>query len=207
VSSPAEKHLILVRPGQTRLGLEGRLEGHDDGSLTEKGERQVCDLRRFVARWSLQTMACSDLERSVATARLLREGHPSQPAIQVIPELRDLDYGRWQGLSTEEIRERYPREWRNWLYNPFEFAPPKGETLSDLAGRLTGVIDAVKESTEPAILLVVDEVPIQLALCMLLGIEQRTYWRFLIDPASATVVRLFHGEPTVALLNFRPSLC
>lgn len=112
--------IILVRHGRTAYNAEGRLQGQIDIPLDEVGRRQIrvtAEALRdlYVDRptaSSKQLVICSDLERAEQSAHAFADPLGLQPHPDV--RLRERGFGRWEGLSIAELRERWPEDYRLW---------------------------------------------------------------------------------------------
>jgi 2,3-bisphosphoglycerate-dependent phosphoglycerate mutase len=95
--------LLLVRHGETDWNAEGRLQGHTDRPLSDYGRRQARQLAEELADEPLDAVYASDLARARETAEIVGErlGLP----VTLDPELREKDWGTWEGLTPTE-RER-----------------------------------------------------------------------------------------------------
>jgi broad specificity phosphatase PhoE len=104
--------VILARHGRTELNAGGLLRGHLDPSLDTVGEAEVAalghELALLLAQLRVVRIACSPLRRAVQTAAAIAAALPADPPpVQVARGLIDRDYGRWAGLSREEVESEY----------------------------------------------------------------------------------------------------
>ena len=92
--------LLLVRHGETDWNAEGRLQGHTDRPLNEHGRRQAAALAERLAEERVDAIVTSDLARARETAEIVgaRLGLP----VAVDPDLREKDWGTWEGLTSDE---------------------------------------------------------------------------------------------------------
>lgn len=103
----SERTLLLIRHGETAHNAEGRWQGQSDTPLSEVGRSQA---RRLCARLPRLTPRpvrafSSDLSRAEETARIVLE--PTGLEIVRTPLLRERSFGRWEGLSRDEVRARF----------------------------------------------------------------------------------------------------
>ena len=102
-----ETTILLVRHGETDWNVERRVQGHSDRPLNETGRSQAAALVEELADERIDAVYSSDLARAldtaggVAAARGLR--------VDALPELREKNFGTWEGLTDREIRERFPQ--------------------------------------------------------------------------------------------------
>jgi broad specificity phosphatase PhoE len=92
--------LLLVRHGETDWNAEGRLQGHTDRPLSEFGRRQARQLAEELADEPLDAIYASDLARARQTAEIV--GERLDLPIVLDPELREKDWGTWEGLAAVE---------------------------------------------------------------------------------------------------------
>jgi broad specificity phosphatase PhoE len=123
---PAE--IWLVRHGETEWSRSGQHTSRTDLPLTSEGERQAENLKRMLTGQSFALVLSSPLKRAVETCRLVGL------TPELTDDLREWDYGDYEGLTTAEIQKRVP----GWTI--FSGAVPKGETVEQVAVRANRVI-------------------------------------------------------------------
>jgi broad specificity phosphatase PhoE len=92
--------LLLVRHGETDWNAAGRLQGHTDRPLNEYGRRQARDLADRLSGDGIAAVYASDLARARETAEIL--GARLGLEVVIDPDLREKDWGTWEGLTSEE---------------------------------------------------------------------------------------------------------
>ena len=92
--------LLLVRHGETDWNAEGKLQGHTDRPLNAYGRRQAQTLAERFASESIDALYASDLSRARETAEIL--GAKLGLGVEVDPDLREKNWGNWEGLTSEE---------------------------------------------------------------------------------------------------------
>ena len=125
-----ERQLYLVRHGQTEWARLGRHTGRTDIPLDDEGRAQAATLGRRLAGHRFALVLSSPRTRALDTAKLA--GYAD--VVEVDDDLREWDYGELEGLTTPEIRERYP-DWSIWT-GPW----PGGETPTEVGDRADRVI-------------------------------------------------------------------
>lgn len=128
--------IVLVRHGPTEWSVSGRHTGATDMPLTEDGREAATRLRERLARYDFSLVLSSPLARARDTAELAGFGDRAQPE----PDLREYDYGDYEGLTTEEIRESRP----GWLL--WRDGAPDGETPEQIGERADRVISRALEA-------------------------------------------------------------
>ncbi len=101
--------LLVVRHGVTAWNREGLAQGMADIDLDEEGRRQADAVASSLASFDLDAVLSSDLSRAVHTAKPIADRH----GLEVVqdPDFREVDQGEWTGLTSEEIRRRWPDLW------------------------------------------------------------------------------------------------
>jgi broad specificity phosphatase PhoE len=131
------RQVVLARHGATDWSEAGRHTGWTDIPLNPLGVRQAATLRARLAGWSFDTVLCSPLQRAVTTC----ECAGYRDAAELDPDLREWNYGDYEGLTTRAIRALTPG-WNLW-----DDGVPNGETLAELAARADRVLDRLRAAT------------------------------------------------------------
>jgi broad specificity phosphatase PhoE len=135
--SPADAPRVhLVRHGETEWSRAGRHTGRTDVPLTGQGRRQVRAIARTLRGREFALVLSSPLSRALETARLAGLGD----RVETDPDLREWDYGAYEGRTSVEIRQSIPG-WTVWTH-PIE----GGESIDDVGQRADRVIDRVRRA-------------------------------------------------------------
>lgn len=130
-----------MRHGETKWNQEKRYQGQQDVPLSEMGARQAQQAAGRLADSGGRFLVSSDLSRARDTAIAI--GKRLDLPVVCCSLWRERDYGRWEGLTREEIRELYLEEWRKNRASPRLTEPGGGETLSDLETRAIRALEWV----------------------------------------------------------------
>ena len=136
-------NIYIVRHGETMWNAEGRIQGHTDVELTERGREQARATARRLAGINFNVAYSSDMSRTRDTAVIVL-GERKTP-LHSVPELREYNKGVFEGLTPEEYRQRYPDLYQASLVNDPDFAPPGGETIRQCQARLSGFAGMLKD--------------------------------------------------------------
>lgn len=123
-----------------------------------------------------------------------------QPTIS--PELVEIDFGGFEGLTYKEIEDRYPREFKLWMEKPTEIKFPGGESFSEMKNRVLNFKDALLESFRAETVVVVSHAGTnRVLLAQALGIDDSLIFR--IDQAYGALNIIDYSQPfpIVRLLN------
>ena len=127
--------IYIVRHGETEWNAEGRIQGHTDIGLSDRGREQAQATARRLAEVPFAVAYSSDMSRTRDTARIIL-GERDIP-LHSVPELREYHKGVFEGLTVQQYRQRYPEQYRASLVNDPDFAPTGGETIRQSTARLT----------------------------------------------------------------------
>lgn len=133
--------LYLVRHGETTYNAEGRVQGHEDPPLTPLGFRQAKAIADRLASEKIDAVYSSDLVRATSTAEIIAARHSL--SIETTALLRESNLGVLQGMTREEVEERYPKEVCEWRRDPVKYRPPGGETTDQVIGRARQFLDSL----------------------------------------------------------------
>ncbi|MBE0409609.1 MAG: histidine phosphatase family protein [Anaerolineales bacterium] len=131
--------IILVRHGQTEWNRIERFRGQADISLNEFGFQQAAATAVRIAReWQPSGVYSSPLSRAVKTAEAV--AHHFNLPVQICPGLNDINYGKWQGLTPDEVMQQWPQEYHAWIHAPHTARIPGGESLDHLRQRVMDTV-------------------------------------------------------------------
>ena len=179
----------IARHGETEWNRTGRIQGHSDVPLNERGRLQVRMLAKRLAGYGFSAVYTSDLSRGIESSQAIIEG--SGTSIETDSDLREFSYGEWEGLTLEEAETRDPTDFAKRMglgYNAF--AAPGGEDTAKILERVRRFyMKAVKRHSDADDLLIVAHGgPIRALLVCLLGLTDDHFWRFRVDCAGLSVV-------------------
>jgi len=192
--------LLLVRHGITETNATRRFTGHTDVDLNADGYRQAEKLRDRLAEEKIDVAYCSDLKRALVTAEVISSGHKVEPV--TCPEIREINYGEAEGLTYQEISDRFPELGEMIArYSPV-LSFPGGEGFSELTARAARFIDRLNNHEEQQTILIVSHGGMLRTLtCQLLGMGQDHWSKFRFDNASLTIVDIYPQRAILSLLN------
>ena len=128
---PGMNRVVLVRHGETEWSVSGQHTGTTDIPLTDQGHRHAEALGARLSGWQFSRVLTSPLSRARETCRLAGLGDEAE----VTEDLREWDYGEYEGRRTVDIREERPR-WDLW-----RDGAPGGEAVEEVGRRADRVID------------------------------------------------------------------
>ena len=138
-------NLLLVQAGESTWEQEGRIEAPSGAPLTEDGFKHATRIAEQLRGRGARTIYASDADAEQQTAKVV--AHQLKLRMHTDPLLNDLDFGLWQGLLIEDIRQRQPKLFKQWLESPADTCPPGGEPLQDAQARLLGSLRLLMRHT------------------------------------------------------------
>ena len=192
--------LLLVRHGITEFNSTRRFAGYSNVEMSADGYQQVEKLRDRLANEKIDAVYSSDLKRALVTAEILSSRHKMD--IVACPELREINYGAVEGLTFDEIGQRYPEVAELITNFNLRLEFPDGEGLHGFIERVVGFLDRLKSHEQSETILIVSHSgPLRTLVCHLLGIAQDHWWQIRIDNASLSIVDTYPRGAIISLLN------
>lgn len=181
--------IVLVRHGETEWSRDGRHTGNTDVPLTERGRKQANALGAALEARSFARVLTSPLSRAAETARLAGFG-----AAEPRDELREWDYGAYEGRRTVEIREERPG-WTLWADGV-----PDGETAAQVAARVDALLAELR-TAEGAALVFAHGHLLRVLAVRWIGLEPEAGRLVALDPATVSVLGYERETPVIRVWN------
>lgn len=192
--------IYLVRHGQTLWNHAARYQGHTDIELSETGRKQAYTLAQRLAREKIDAVYASDLKRALETANILAAPH--NLPVKTLSELREINFGVWEGLTFDEIKNKYQELAERWHISPATVKIPGGETFGEVKERAYKVILKLAQRHDPgAIIVVTHGGTIRTIICALLGIDLNNAFRIRQDNGSLNIIEFYDNYGILCLLN------
>jgi len=182
-----KKTLFLLRHGETVLN--GLYVGSTDVSLADRGRSQVLRTGKVLANEKIEQIYCSPMKRCLETMNLLHLDAPTE----IDGNLKEIDFGRWEGKSFEEINRSDKDMVEDWRTNGEAFCFPGGECLKVFNSRAEKFAEKLFSAAEKTILVVAHGGTIRQLLCICLGLSPEKKMVFQINPGHFSTV-ILHGE-------------
>lgn len=183
--------IILIRHGETHWNAIQKYQGHTDIPLNERGRQQAARLAAYLkAAEQVEAVYCSDLLRARETALIVARPFQIEPVSD--RRLREFHFGKWEGLTFNQVYAGYRYEFEQWFNNPEDFRVPEGESFSDLARRSLQAIEDVSRKHAGTTLIVTHGGVIKVMLCQLQSISNP--WQETVPPGSLTEINVIDGR-------------
>jgi broad specificity phosphatase PhoE len=176
--------IVLVRHGETEWNVGEVFRGRIDVELNETGLKHAGLLAAYLSIWKIDAVYSSPLKRALKTAEVIARYH--QLDVQVAPGLIDFDYGEWQGLSHQEVKDKYRELYAAWLKHPQQVKMVDGDSLDEVRKRAMEVLEGVIAKYEGSVVLVSHRVVNKVLICALLGLDNSHFWNIGQDACGIT---------------------
>ncbi len=192
--------LLLTRHGQTEWNNDLRYQGQEDTELSPLGRAQAECLAEHLRGEKIAAVYSSDLSRCRQTAAIVAAPHGLPPICLV--DLREANYGEWQGLTYAEVRARYPELVLARRRDPLGFVPPRGESLGAMHERVRrAVVSIAERHPSETVLIVTHGGPLRMLVVGLLGMPAENFPRLRLDNCGLTICKSFPKSPVIVTLN------
>jgi broad specificity phosphatase PhoE len=179
--------LILVRHGETTHNAAGITQGWNDSALSDRGAEQVRRLAERIAKMQPTAIYSSPLGRAMLTANAIAEA--SGLPIQTIEDLREMNYGGWEGKSFLDVRRDDVEIFEKWMSDA-DCPCPEGESHNDVRQRFERAMASI--DSERAVV-VAHGTAIRIGVTALLNVPVMASRQFAQDNAALNLF-VWRGE-------------
>ncbi len=138
--------LYLIRHGHVSADPPGAFYGGAEIPLSPQGREEARQAARSLRTVHLDRLVSSPLSRALFGARVIQEGHPGLQLEQE-SRIREIDRGRWVGLTPEQVEASYPGELAAHERDPRDWRAHGGESLGDLQARVLQALKTLRRVT------------------------------------------------------------
>ena len=174
-----ETEIILIRHGETEWNSQQRMQGHSNSDLSSVGQAQIQALGQWMKNVPFDHIYSSDSLRAKQTAEAITQfsGHK----LKIDLRLREKNLGVFEGLTSEEARERHPEVFRLFKTAGSKYVIDEGESTQQLQDRALEIVNEIRiKHPEERVLLVTHGGFIRVVMKHSLGLSLETPTRFLI---------------------------
>ena len=182
--------LFLLRHGVIRSDGCRRYIGWQDLALSDVGLAQARRWADYFSGAALKNIYCSDLVRCLETARIIGARCSLEP--KVVPELREIHLGAWDGRRFDTIRSLYPKDFETRGDHIAEHRPPGGESFHDLQDRVWPVFREIAQRLSGPTLVVTHAGVIRVLLSRILGMPLANLFAIRQDHGALNIIE---GRP------------
>jgi alpha-ribazole phosphatase len=206
----------LIRHGKPAGEARGRCYGSLDIGLSERGRAQMARVGKHLKDEPIAAIYSSPRRRALESARILEERFSTSVmnraqrhersasliACPTNPDLREIDFGDFEGLSYDDIAARYPELYRQWMETPTEVRFPKGENFREMRGRVLETFDSIEREWRGQTVAIVSHGGVnRILIAWALQIPDKYLFRVAQDYAAVNLLMMEDGVPSVKLVN------
>jgi len=192
--------IIYVRHAESLWNPIGKYQGRLDPELSERGHKQAQLLAKALKKYNPTALYSSPLKRTYMTAEYIKKETGLE--INIDEDIIEIDHGEWSGMLVEEVKEKYPDMFRQWLYEPETIKFPHGETLIDVYNRVKHFQEKMLEKHDGETVIAVSHtVPIRASFVAGLDLPLAKFWSFGCDNASYSILDYEKVRPILYKLN------
>lgn len=192
--------LILVRHALTIDNQKSRLSGHIDSSISEEGKEQIDKLTNYLKDFDIDKIYTTTSSRTKSTVKKLSE----LKSIEIIEResLKEISFGNFEGLTFDEIKNKYPEEFQDMIQKGYEYKYPNGESLIDSYNRVYIELDNIISNNDNRTILICSHGgTIRNIITYLISNSYKYHWNFKIDNGSVTILEVQDGFTVITAMN------
>ncbi len=135
--------VLFIRHAETDMA--GTFCGHSNPPINARGRQQIQKLMSALNEEEIECVFTSDLERAASTAGTLADSL-GVPCIKK-PNLREIDFGSWEGLTWQQVQEQDEAYARRWTETYPNLPAPGGESFANFQTRVIAEVTGIFDST------------------------------------------------------------
>ena len=188
--------IYLIRHAQTVDNLSKKFSGYTDCKISDFGFLQLEKLSDKMKNIKVDYVYSSPLERATLT------GNSFSNNLITCDNLIEMNFGDFEGLTLDEIKDKNPEEVSKLLKHGFEYKFPNGESLIDFHDRVKACFyDIVSQNHDNRIAIVSHSGTIRCILSEIIGESYKYHWNFQIDNCSISKITYDEGFGVINYMN------
>jgi broad specificity phosphatase PhoE len=162
-----------------------RLMGSTDIGLGKKGIRQAKSIAKYIKTIRPDKIYSSPLSRAKTASDMIKKTG-LKVSITVSKELKEIDFGKCEGMTFYELEKKYPKVYRKYISRDKSMSFPSGDSLANFRMRIQKFIDKIIKNEKGTIVIITHGGVIRSALCHLLPVDDDFIWNIHLDYGSVT---------------------
>jgi broad specificity phosphatase PhoE len=188
--------LILIRHAATGHNIQKRYCGWTDAGLSKEGKYQAALLGRRLKSHDIHSVYSSDRQRALESAKIIFK----MARIQKIPQLNEMCFGVFEGLTHRQVLKRYPRVYKKWLSDPFSVSIKGAEDINAFKKRVLKAFEKIIRLNRGRTAAVVCHGgPIGVLVNDIL--KSKSFWQNMPSSTGVTVIEYKNNKPRIVLFN------
>ncbi|OGX45501.1 MAG: hypothetical protein A3G38_03815 [Omnitrophica WOR_2 bacterium RIFCSPLOWO2_12_FULL_51_8] len=188
--------VFLIRHGLTDWNQERRYCGSADIDLNGRGKKETRCLAKRLKRKTIDRVYASDRRRALRTAAMLFK----RAEIEKMPDLREVCFGIFEGLTYGQIMQRYPVLYRGWLKNPALVKVPEAEDMRAFKKRVLRAFKRILACNYNQTAAVITHGGV-ISVFINSILKSGNFWQNIPDPGSLSIIEYAHGKAKIKLFN------
>ena len=192
--------LILIRHGRTLWNSSGKFQGQSDIELSQEGVSQAEKLAENFPVTHIDRVYSSNLKRAYITGEIIAKKFN----VPIIKDKRlcEVSFGSWEGLTYDEIHEKWPNEIETMFSTPDVLTMPEGESFAQVQKRgVEALLDIVNKHPDETIAITAHGGILRTLLAYALHMPLRYIWTLRQDNTAVNIVAFYGDKINVELLN------
>lgn len=201
--------IYLVRHGETEMNIKKAYYGAIDADLTPKGRADALKVSRALKDICWNRVYASTKSRTIETARLICQDRMPMKGIFCLPQLSELNFGVFEGLTNRQVSQIYPQAYKDWCEDWLEFTPPGGECFFQFFNRVVQGFQQILsecedlENNKASILICGHNGTLRVIMAYILGLGCDGSWHFDFVQDGWSMIEYACGNFTVRNINHR----
>jgi alpha-ribazole phosphatase len=196
--------IVLVRHGQVEHIKRKICYGWTDMELNNEGKMDAHRAGATLKDDVFDAVYASPLMRAVQTAEIVLEGNKNTEdvAINLVDDLKEYNFGHWEGMPYSDIQSGYPEQWNDFVCGKPEFKITGGESFTEFAERVGAVMDGIKEKHPSGRVLVVSHWGcISVIIPYMLRLKGDSMWKFAVRTGGVSRIEVMDDFARLTKLN------
>jgi len=195
------RKIYLVRHCEPDLPKKSSLcLGRKDVPLSNRGLKQAENLRNFLSKLNIETIYSSPLVRALKTAEIISNGDIQY---EIVDNFTELDVGKWDGMSFDEIKEKYPKEYEERGKNFDDYIIEEGESLSACKNRALKALSKVVNESKGNIAVISHAGVIRTILSDIMNISIEEIFSYKLEYGSICILRYNNNIFNVKIIGLK----
>ncbi len=199
--------IYLIRHGATEGNEDRRYKGTIDVPLSAEGLEAARITARYVREClpeGVRAIYSSKLGRAIESARPIAALYGLE--LEIEPGLRERNFGKWEGMSFDEIDAAYPNDFKAWATNPLHFSPIGGESTQQVSDRVLPIVQGLAARHKDETFIIVAHGGVnRTTLCHYMGLSLNNIFRIEQQYSCVNVIEIHDdGVAVIKLLNGGP---
>jgi alpha-ribazole phosphatase len=187
----------LIRHGEPVAAARQRCYGSFDFELSAAGRAQMAQVGENLKTEAIAAVYTSPLSRALESARIIATAQCCP--VEVVADLREIDFGEFEGLPYDEIAIRYPDLYRQWMDTPTEVRFPNGETFAEMRVRVSRAFEAIQRERAGQTVAIVSHGGVnRILMARALQMPNHTIFQLAQDYAATNLLVFADGLPVFA---------